>query len=156
MGTYICVHSTNSQVYLKMTKRAFLRYNYVPFSLQECLFHTTKEELNKIIWKKSVRFDTDAWYIITVCGVSTVNADTPDSNNVPGKANALVPLLCSVPFLSCEKGITVSLRARNHASVCPPWPSSSRLESYTDNKHPYRLLRGQRVKISIREGFATN
>ena len=79
MGTYICVHSTNSQVYLKMTKRAFLRYNYEPLSLQECLFHTTKEERNKIIWKKSVRFDTDAWYIITVCGVSTVNADTPQT-----------------------------------------------------------------------------
>ena len=40
-------------------------------------------------------------------------------------------------------------------TVYLPWLSSSTLESYTVNTYPYRLIRGQKVIISIRLGFVS-
>ena len=65
-----------------------------------------------------IDMDIDAWYIFTVWGLSTVNM----------LINPRQQKFTRHPYRSerssCEKGTTVSLRARNYASVCPPWSSS--------------------------------
>ena len=54
-------------------------------------------------------FNVDAWYIITVCGMSA--GYTTNGNNIPSihyKGSVHLPLLRSFPFLSCEKDAAVS------------------------------------------------
>ena len=101
--------------------------------------------------------------LLSICKIAcvpTLNADTPQTVIVPApgihiEVSTRLTLICSFPFLSCEKDATVSSTARNRTSGCLPWLSSRKLEGYTVNTYPYRLLRFQydkdlcRIKLAV-------
>ena len=60
--------------------------------------------------------------------------------------NSRLPL-CSFQFVSCKKHATVSLTARNYASVCLPYSSSSKREGYTVNTYFYVVKDLCRIKL---------